>query len=127
MTFSQSAGTWFESRDCCMTMVSKGAISSEHVFSNTAGMLSAPHAFLGSSFFSSARTPVCDMSVFGIGGNGDGPSVGGVAGSSLVKTDVNCALSISALSLGSVAVLPSATSVPTLLALLFLIVVVGIS
>ena len=46
-----------------MTLVSIGDISSAQVFNNTAGMLSAPHALLGSSFFSGEEMPVSDISI----------------------------------------------------------------
>ena len=103
-----------------MITVSIGAISSAHSRRKAAGIPSAPHAFFGLSFLSRAQTPGTATVISGIGGNGDGPRSGGADGSSVVKTDANWALSISAFSVGSTAVLLFVWSVPTLLELFFL-------
>ena len=111
--FRQSLGTVPTSSDCWMMKVSIEVNSALHVFRNTAGISSGPEAFFWFSWLRSLKTPLLETLIGGILGCGDFSFLGTLRRSSLVYTEKNCLLSMSALSWGSVPIRPSATRVPT--------------
>ena len=97
LAFFQAEGSTPFSYDWIKILVSIGAISAESSFRIRHGIASGPQAFLASIPARSLATPFSSIDSGVIDGC-DGPLSFGIFDlSSLVKTDLNCLLSISAL------------------------------
>ena len=111
------------SRDYWILLFRVGAMTSEHDLRSVVGIPSEPLAFLLFSFLRRPHTQGGAMVIMCMAGKGKGSSTCWEQGTWLIKTEGNCEVNISALSVGSTPVLQFAVRVPTLLEFPFMLLI----